>query len=92
MNANHIDYEEWLISTDRFWRAYPLGIDTVIVANTTGGVTTVHKCSEADQERIEPPTPKPRSAPPAVWPSRPFTRLMTAPIAASMWPEGPDDT
>jgi len=57
LSANSKDYEEWLISTDAFWRAYPLAIDTVIVANTTGGTTTVHKCSDADQERIDPPTP-----------------------------------
>lgn len=57
MSANPIDYEEWLIQTDSFWRAYPLAIDTVIVGNTTGGTTTVHKCSDADQERIVPPTP-----------------------------------
>ena len=57
MNANPIDYQEWLISTDPFWRAYPLAIDTVVVGNGTGGATTVHKCGDADQERIEPPTP-----------------------------------
>ena len=57
LNANPIDYQEWLISTDPFWRAYPLAIDTVIVANGTGGATTVRKCGDADQERIEPPTP-----------------------------------
>ena len=57
MSENPIDYEEWLITTDPFWRAYPLAIDTVIVGNTTGGATTVRKCGDADQERIEPPVP-----------------------------------
>ena len=44
---------EQLYFRDPFWRRYPSSIEVVVVANETGGVTTVHKCRTKQEEKLE---------------------------------------
>ena len=44
---------EYLYLSDPFWSRYPAFMETVILANETGGITTVHKCQTKAEQRLE---------------------------------------
>ena len=47
------DRVEYLYLGDPFWLRHPASIETVILANETGGFTTVRKCQTKAEQRLK---------------------------------------
>ena len=49
-----VNRDEYLIHTDEFWAGRIRTLDVVILANETGGITSVHKVRDPNEERLVP--------------------------------------